>query len=419
MNYRHVLAVAGKELQLFFKDRGSMLVFFLMPLLFASFFGQMGRTLGEEEGAPEVKVPIAIVNEDEGAFAARVVEALQEIPVLVPQMSASAQEAGDLVGEGEVSAAILFPADFSSSIDAHEPTEVRIIVDPVQPEAASIVRGILNQVATESTLWGEVLFGIRSVMDEAGILSGAPAAMRQAAEMQTLGVIMTTLDEARQNPVITVRSEDLSGAATPEPWDPFSFNMPAMFTMFAFFMIGTVATGILSEKESGAFRRLLSSPIHPGAIIAGKILAYMLIILLQATIMFTVARLLFGMNLGRSPVGLALLTILLAFVATSLGLLLATLARSSQQADSLGVIVPLVLAGLGGCIAFGELFFRAQGTAMYYISNATPHAHAMEGYLRLLLDDGTLVDILPQLGMLAGFGVVFFVLAMLRFRFES
>jgi hypothetical protein len=52
------------------------------------------------------------------------------------------------------------------------------------------------------------------------------------------------------------------------------------------------------------------------------------------------------------------------------------------------------------------------------LSSLTPHGHALEAYYRLLAESGTLVDILPQLGILVAAGVVFFAVAVWRFRFE-
>ena len=91
--------------------------------------------------------------------------------------------------------------------------------------------------------------------------------------------------------------------------------------MFAFFIVGTIAATILTEKEEGTFRRLLASPIHRGSTIAGKMLAYMLVVGLQVLVVFGVGSGFFGVPLGNSPLGLLLVTLALALTATSLGML--------------------------------------------------------------------------------------------------
>ena len=49
------------------------------------------------------------------------------------------------------------------------------MVDPAQPESASIVTGIINQVVGEVTIWGEVQHGVRSIFEESGLLAQASA----------------------------------------------------------------------------------------------------------------------------------------------------------------------------------------------------------------------------------------------------
>lgn len=415
----NTLAVAGKELQVLFKDRGNLVVLFLMPLLIASFISQIGRMVSPGEEAPEIKVHVYVVNQDAGPYGERVVDALRDIKVLAIRTLNTPEVADRQVADGKAAAAIIVPADFSQDINAYQPTQVQVIVDPVQTEAAGIVAGIMNQVVAEVNLWGEITYGIRAVLDKSGAMEGATAEMRRAVEAQTLGVIMTQLAEMRQSPAIAVRSEDLEGVEPREPVGPASFNMPSMTTMFAFFLVGIIATGILTEKENGTFRRLLASPIHPGSIIAGKMLAHMLIVILQALLMLGVGRIVFGMALGNSPLALLLLTLALALAATALGMVLATVARTSQQADSLGVIISLILAGISGCMPLtGVLFFREKGTFMYYLANLTPHGHALEGYVRLFFEGAGLAYVLPQIGVLTGMGVVFFLIAIWRFKFE-
>jgi ABC-2 type transport system permease protein len=54
----------------------------------------------------------------------------------------------------------------------------------------------------------------------------------------------------------------------------------------------------------------------------------------------------------------------------------------------------------------------------YYLSQLTPHVHAYNGYFKLLLEGAGLADIWPNILILLGFGVVFFLVGLWRFRFE-
>ncbi|MEJ2571683.1 MAG: hypothetical protein P8Y98_14210, partial [Anaerolineales bacterium] len=73
-----------------------------------------------------------------------------------------------------------------------------------QISGTSIVAGIMNQAVAEVAIWGEVQYGIRSVFDQSGLLGDLNAEQRRGIEAQNLGVIMTSLNELRQDPSILV-----------------------------------------------------------------------------------------------------------------------------------------------------------------------------------------------------------------------
>ncbi len=412
----YILSVAWKELQVIAKDRGALAVLFLMPLIFAAIQGGGNLATTDEGDDPTVLLDVCLANEDSGLFGMEVAKALEGIKELNITECDTVAEAEERAAKGEVAAAIVIPADFSAKIDAYTPTAVEVIVDPAEPMGASIVSGIMNQVVAEVTIWGEVQYGVRTILDESGVLADASAEARRAVEAQNLGVIMTQLNEMRRNPAIAVVSEDLEGTKVEGGWViPFVTRIFAGFTvMFIFFIVGTSATSLLREREEGTLRRLLAAPIPRGAVIAGKMLAYMVLACLQVVVIFGVATLFFKVRLGNSPLALVVLTLSVALVATALGMMVAALARTAKQADNIGMVMGIVLAGIGGAISLAP----GQTTRVPILANLTPHFYAVESYYSLMGKNGTLAQILPEIGILLAMGVVFFLIAMRRFKFE-
>ena len=76
--------------------------------------------------------------------------------------------------------------------------------------------------------------------------------------------------------------------------------------------------------------------------------------------------------------------------------------RNLPAAIGVGVGLGLVLAGIGGGMLPLELFSDTLRT----VAHVTPHAWAYEAYAELQRHDGGLVDILPQLGVLAAMAAV-------------
>jgi len=341
------------------------------------------------------------------------VDVLHEIKELNITELDSPTEADALVADGEAIAAIIIPSDFGQGVDAYEPTQIQVVVDPSKEVGASIVSGIMNQVVGEVILVGELSYGIRTVFAESGVLENAPPEVHRAAEAQSLGAILTQLQSMRRNPLIAVRGEELGNVEETEPTNVFGFIVPNFAVMFSFFLVGVVGATLLKEKEDGSFRRLIAAPMPRSAIIAGKMLAYMLIVVLQVIVLFAVGNVAFNMPLGDSVAGLFLLSLALAMSSSALGMLIASWAKSSSQADSTGTIIGFILAGIGGCIVgFPD------GSFMDKLSLITPHGHAVRGFYSLLNYGEGVIDILPQIGAVAGFAVIFFLIAMWRFRFE-
>lgn len=183
--------------------------------------------------------------------------------------------------------------------------------------------------------------------------------------------------------------------------------------MGVFFIVMTIAQSILREKQEGTFRRLLAAPVGRASILAGKLLPYHIVNILQVAVMFTVARLLFGMEWG-DPLGLLVVTLAVAAAATSLGVLVAALGKSSTQIEGVAAVGVLVLAMLGGCMV--PTFVMPD--FMQTLSKISPHAWAMAGYQDVLVRGYGINGIWTEVGALLGFAALFFTIGVWRFRFD-
>jgi ABC-2 type transport system permease protein len=419
----YTLSVTWKEIQVILRDRGWLVILILLPLLIGGFIGGMNLAAnpatGEDGGQGGILLKVGLVNLDTGSFGTEVSKAIQEIDQLEVQVYSGADQAEERVAQGDITSAIIIPVDFSEKINSYSPTAIEVMVDPAQPEAASIITGIMNKVVGEVALWGEVQYGVRSVLEESGLLAQASPQEQRAIEAQNLGVIMTRINDMRRNPAILVVSEDLKGAKIQGGIELFIAHLFAGLTvMFIFFIVAMCSTSLLAEREAGTIRRLLSAPVPRGAIIAGKTLAFMLLGCVQVVIMFGVANLLLRAPLGRSPLALVVMTLVVTFTAAAMGMMVAALAKSASQAYSIGMILAFVLAGLGGALVTSREPLSRTGGFMGAISKITPHAYAVEGYYRVMAENESFSQVLPEIGILLAFGIVFFLIAVWRFRYD-
>jgi ABC-2 type transport system permease protein len=418
-NVRYTLSVAWKEIQVFVRDRGALALLFLFPILLSSVQGGANVAMTAEGETPSILLHVGLVNGDAGNFGGEISKAIQSIDILEVETFEQKDDAEGKVAKGDAAAAIVIPAGFSDSINAYTPVSIEVIVDPAQPQSISIITGIMNQVVDEVTIWGEVSYGIRSVLENSGLLDDATPQQMAAIGAQNLGVIMTRFNEMRQNPVIEVISEDLKGEASEGGLTGFlSYIFAAYIVLFIFFVVGTCAESIQDEREMGTLRRLVAAPLPRGTVIGGKMVGYMLIPCLQAAILLAVGNLFFDVPLGHSPVGLIVLTIVVAGVSTSLGLLLATLVKSKKQAGDMGVLLGFVLGFAGGAIPLAPLHMVRMEGVIAILARFVPQANAIEAYYKLIAENASLVDILPEIGILLGMILIFLLIAARRFKFQ-
>jgi ABC-2 type transport system permease protein len=193
--------------------------------------------------------------------------------------------------------------------------------------------------------------------------------------------------------------------------DTYQQTIPGYTVMYVFFIITSLAGSIRSERLFGTFRRLLSAPISRANLLGGKLLATMLVGLLQVFLLFGAGALLFGLRLGNDPLAFFLLTLALVAAATAVGLAAATTRLSG------GVLAaPLIIAALLG----GSMFpLDLMPPFLRVLSRFVPHSWALTGYQNLMVRGLGIQEVLPQIAVLAGFAVLFFLIALRRFDFET
>ncbi|MGD9093236.1 MAG: ABC transporter permease, partial [Anaerolineales bacterium] len=329
----------------------------------------------------------------------------------------SFEEATALVGEGEILAVGYIPSDFTQRVEDYEQAEITVVIDPAQAQYSTMITTIMEEVTEPVVIQGEMRHGTRAVMADVGLLDSDNPDEVTAAETQNEGSISKQMEEIRNNPKVEVRKEHYEKATVYDPPNMFSIFIPSFTVLFAFFVVPILSVELIREREEGTLRRLVTAPISTGSIVAGKILAFILVVILQVAIVFGVSNLAFGMPLGDSPLGLLILTLALGFAATSLGLMLAGLARSRSQANSLGLMVVFGIGVLGGCFPLGPVLLSRTEGFLGMISKLTPQAHALEGYRILLVEGGGVADILQPVGILLGMAILFFLIARWRFKF--
>jgi len=180
-------------------------------------------------------------------------------------------------------------------------------------------------------------------------------------------------------------------------------------------MLSIILTGaaVIREREHGTLEHLLVMPLTPFEIMAAKVWANGLVVLVGAamSLKFVVEGVL-GMPIAGSIPLFLLGAMLHLFSTTSMGILLATVVRSMPQFGLLMILVVLPMYLLSGGVTPRE----SMPEAIQNIMLAAPTTH-FTGLAQAILYRGAGFDIVwPQFAAIVSLGLVFFVVALLRFR---
>lgn len=419
--FNQIYAITIKEFKALLRDGGALAALFILPVVFVSIMTYAGV------GNQGVRSPnILVVNQDQGKIAERIIDRLRTEKGIKIQTEVNGtallqnQAENMLVKRGSnIGFVIVFPSDFSSSLMSNAENK------PGTPQVQFIV---------DPATGGENLFTYERLVEiQVMNVAGALAAARMSES--TLNTIIASEPSKTQNLFSNLNNKFLENMRnvdtkidnrvqfkqeTPQGWSTFHVitpkeqNVPGYTIFGVFFIVQVIGNTILREKESGTFNRLLVAPIRRSVILIGKLIPFYIVNIIQVMFLFAFGYFVFHISLGNSPLGLFAVTLAAAASANALGLLIASISKSVEQMGPLSSVILIVMATAGGIlIPFFEMPKMLQQLAFF-----TPQAWALKGYQDILVRGYDFHSVLPSVGALLLFAVLFYALALLKFRFE-
>jgi ABC-2 type transport system permease protein len=410
-----ILSIARTGLTSLRRDRGALVLSFVLPIVFFSIFAVIFG--GKRSATP--RVTVLAVDEDHTHASEKLIEGLagESLDVRsrpapkrgVEQPAYTAASAEAAVRAGEAPIALIVPSGFSEHALAggagSEEAGVELLRDPSDPIASQVVEGLLQRTAMTSL--PEVMAGQGvKLMDP--FVGGFTPEQRKHVE-EGLEALRTRRGVATAGPeggmLIPVRGRDVVGPARNESM--ISFYAAAIGVMFLLFTASAAGGSLLDEAESGTLERVLASRVTMGALLGGKLLWSASLAFAQLALMFVWAWLVFGLDLLPHLAGFAVMGISTAFAVAAFGMVLASACRTRAQLGALSTLLVLVMSSIGG-----SMFPRfLMPEAMQKAGLLTLNAWAIDGFTKVFWRDEPLVSLWPQVLFLLAAGAVLLALA--------
>lgn len=377
-------SIALSNLRRLFRDRSSIFFVFVFPLALVLLIGlQFGGDF-----APQVGLHVG----DQGPIASRFVDELMAEPGIEVRIFQDEESLLAAVERGSVEAAVDLPAGFDRAVTEGDTVEVGFLArsSGIGPSLRPVVGQALQSALLAAT-------AARFVADQG--LGDFSQALAVAEGVQSAA------------PRVEVRTTTVGEALFPTSLGQFDLGASSQLILFMFITALSGGAVLIQTRQLGLSRRMLSTPTSVRTILSGEALGRFAVVLVQGLYIMIGSLIIFSVNWG-DPLGAAAVLILFAAVGAGAAMLIGTVFRNAEQAGGVGVMLGLGLAALGGCMLPIQLF----SPTLRQIAHVTPHAWAIDAFAKLVQEGGGLVDILPELGVLAAYAAVLLLIASWRLR---
>ena len=400
-----LLYTLKKEFLLITRDIHAVTVLFVMPAVFIMIMSLAMRDLFELHSS--VTIDVLAVNRDAGKNAEAFVKAIEALPTFKfhrLEKDTTTERIRDRMLAGDYKFALIVREGLSAFVEGdgggkgEKPLE--LLVNPsVTVQTQMVLRGALEAK----------LAGMRrdAFVDRLGGV------------LEAAGVDKAALKGDDGSPV-EVRYAYREGRTFKVP-SAVQQSVPAWLVFSMFFIVIPISNTFISERGQGTLMRLKSMNVSRISLIVGKMVPYLFINAIQVLIMIAIGIHvvpLFGgtaLTLGRSPAGLALISAAVSFSAIALALLIASLARTTEQATTIGAVLNIIFGALGGIMVPTFVMPRF----MQELANLSPMAWGLEGFLDIFLRNGGAADVLPESLALLLLGGVMVALTVIILRRQT
>ncbi len=367
-SFRRFLAMLGKEATQLRRDRGTVALTLVLPMIQLFLFGYAINTNPRH-------LPTALVSASHSRYERDIVTALENTKYFDIRVYPTEKAAEEALRRWDVMFIIDIPPNFQRDVLHGDSPSILVDADGSDPTA------IGNATAAVNALGANVL---------SRDLPPDPRFRQPLVAYQTIL-------HARYNP------EQITALNI----------VPALIAVvLTFSTLVSTAMAITREREMGTMENLLVLPIQPAEVLLGKILPYVGLGYLQISLVLAIAVVVFGVPVaGSLPLLLGAIGLFIA-CNLALGFVISSVARTQRQAMQMAqfVFLPSMLLS-------GFLFpFRGMPVWAQAIGDVLPITHALRIARGVLLKGNGWPEIAPDVWLMAGFALAIGVVAVLTYR---
>jgi ABC-2 type transport system permease protein len=316
----------------------------------------------------------AVLDQASSSVSRQLLDELQATQVLqLVERVGSERELESRLREGRVAVGVVVPPDVERRLQESTRPVAQLLVDGSQPTLSSVV----------------------------GTLGAMPLLLRHGAR-----------GERGERGREAARRLEVRTLYNPEKRTAVQIVPALIGVILSMTMVLFTAGAIVRERERGNLELLIATPLTPLELMVGKLLPFVVVGLVQASVILLVGHLLFRVPVAGRFVDLYLASLLFIAATLSLGLFVSTLAQTQFQAFQLAF-----LTMLPSILLSGFMFpFEGMPVVAQRLAEILPLTHFNVMIRGIVLRGATLGDVWPQVAKLAAFFAIMMIVAVARFR---
>jgi ABC-2 type transport system permease protein len=364
---RRLFLILGNDIRRHLKAPLVIVIFIAIPLVMTGLIGLVFGPRTENSQLPPILV--LLVDHDKGFVAKLMLGAfdVDEMKKMFQVTVTDEAEGRRRMEAGQASAMVIIPERFTLDLLEIKPVTLSVVKNPAEQFLPDVVEEFMTTMAVMLSgvvqAFADEARGIRAMLDSPLGSFSWEALAPEFGQAQKKMIAA----EKYLNPLLIRLNEEETKAAGTRPVftqaDLFSAILPGMAIMFLLFIVQTVMRDILSEREDGKLRRMMTTPLRPLELISARLMGGWIMGMIVLLVMAAAGTLIFRVTWGPFGYFLILGAVASFWTAALFGLLHA-LFRNRNQAGALSAPIILAFSLFGGSMMNPEAMpeaFRAVG----------------------------------------------------------
>lgn len=358
------VAILLKEFKHIVRDRGTLVMFFMLPVMQLALFGFLDQNVRD--------LPTVVVDQDQTRYSRELMDQMRATRTFqIVRVTNSRDEAREMIARATARVGIVIPPDFHDLRAQRQNASFLVLIDGSDSNVSAQALAVINGLVAQQNLDAARALGAKPVLSAQPIVLFNP-------EGRTANYIIP--------------------------------GLVAVLLQIAAMLLASIA--IVREREQGTMEQLLVTPIHPVGLVLGKLAPYLVIGIVEMALILLIMRWGFSVPIQGSLLFLFAVAIVYLFTLLALGLTISMRAQTQMQAQQMAQMLLLPSIFLSGYI------FPVAGlpTVLYWIGRALPATHMIDVMRGAVLRSAGPLDMLPSILALAALSVILISISVRRVR---